>query len=283
MCGTERRGGGIVRADAVEEGWDSDGDGIRAPDATVRERLIGGHAPPVVRTSIPTGGGASGLEAADDEDDGFNNLALGALVGGIFGGVASMLGGSGSDGSRRSDSREGGFMWGALQGAAYGAAASSTFAGGSTRVSYSSGGSRNSSGSRSSFQRRTSAGAGGASANTFESMLRFLLSHGDTGTSAGAATPNVDQMSYDQLLARFGFGTDARAASESTISSLPTEVLAEDNVDDSGLPNQCAICLENLLCGEQVRRLPCKHIYHTACIDEWLRNVSSCPVCKSRV
>ncbi|ETO34931.1 hypothetical protein RFI_02143 [Reticulomyxa filosa] len=34
--------------------------------------------------------------------------------------------------------------------------------------------------------------------------------------------------------------------------------------------NQCCICLENFKDGDEIRRLPCLHIFHTSEIDEWL-------------
>ena len=33
---------------------------------------------------------------------------------------------------------------------------------------------------------------------------------------------------------------------------------------------ECALCLETYGDGEQMRLLPCGHVYHAACIDKWL-------------
>ncbi|KAH7065444.1 hypothetical protein B0J12DRAFT_693781 [Macrophomina phaseolina] len=47
----------------------------------------------------------------------------------------------------------------------------------------------------------------------------------------------------------------------------------------------CAICLDDFIDKETtVRELPCKHIYHPDCIDNFLRDNSSlCPLCKKTV
>ena len=43
----------------------------------------------------------------------------------------------------------------------------------------------------------------------------------------------------------------------------------------------CVICVEDYRIGERVKELPCRHIFHPLCIDEWLNNHSSlCPLCK---
>jgi len=44
----------------------------------------------------------------------------------------------------------------------------------------------------------------------------------------------------------------------------------------------CAICLDDFEHGESnVRQLPCEHIFHPECVDEFLRDNSSlCPLCK---
>ena len=45
---------------------------------------------------------------------------------------------------------------------------------------------------------------------------------------------------------------------------------------------ECSICLGEFVNGDECRRLPspCSHTFHTACIDEWLKLSSACPLCK---
>lgn len=98
---------------------------------------------------------------------------------------------------------------------------------------------------------------------------------------AGNATRqmNIDGMNYEQLLERFGDGTENRGANESDIRSLPTSTIT----NESSLPNDhsdCMVCLESFKVGDERKTLPCLHGFHSACVDKWLRTSASCPVCK---
>ncbi|XP_068669534.1 E3 ubiquitin-protein ligase SDIR1-like [Aristolochia californica] len=42
----------------------------------------------------------------------------------------------------------------------------------------------------------------------------------------------------------------------------------------------CSVCLEQVNVGELIRSLPCPHQFHANCIDPWLRQQGTCPVCK---
>ncbi|EPS69279.1 hypothetical protein M569_05487 [Genlisea aurea] len=44
----------------------------------------------------------------------------------------------------------------------------------------------------------------------------------------------------------------------------------------------CSVCLEQVNVGERIRSLPCLHQFHVNCIDTWLRQQGTCPVCKYR-
>lgn len=40
---------------------------------------------------------------------------------------------------------------------------------------------------------------------------------------------------------------------------------------------ECVICLDELIAGEKIARLPCLCIYHKRCIDMWFKKNRSCP------
>ncbi|KAJ3683083.1 hypothetical protein LUZ60_013310 [Juncus effusus] len=47
---------------------------------------------------------------------------------------------------------------------------------------------------------------------------------------------------------------------------------------------ECAICLSEVSEGEEVRLLPvCTHLFHKVCIETWLMQNWTCPVCRARV
>uniref|UniRef100_A0A8C1KXE8 E3 ubiquitin-protein ligase ZNRF1 n=1 Tax=Cyprinus carpio TaxID=7962 RepID=A0A8C1KXE8_CYPCA len=54
------------------------------------------------------------------------------------------------------------------------------------------------------------------------------------------------------------------------VSVYVKDVLAKD-------AGECAICLEELVQGDTIARLPCLCIYHKGCIDEWFEVNRSCP------
>lgn len=45
------------------------------------------------------------------------------------------------------------------------------------------------------------------------------------------------------------------------------------------LGQECSICMEEFDEGDDMRSLPCCHIFHQECIDDWLTRKTLCPVC----
>lgn len=45
--------------------------------------------------------------------------------------------------------------------------------------------------------------------------------------------------------------------------------------------SMCAICLSEYAEQDMLRHLPCSHRFHAECVDPWLRQNLSCPMCKN--
>jgi len=43
----------------------------------------------------------------------------------------------------------------------------------------------------------------------------------------------------------------------------------------------CVVCMCDFAARQRVRELPCQHIYHTKCIDKWLKTNRTCPLCRA--
>nr|GEX84749.1 RING-H2 finger protein ATL80 [Tanacetum cinerariifolium] len=43
---------------------------------------------------------------------------------------------------------------------------------------------------------------------------------------------------------------------------------------------ECAICLSEYQESDELRVLPCQHVYHLTCVDTWFDSHSSCPTCR---
>lgn len=44
--------------------------------------------------------------------------------------------------------------------------------------------------------------------------------------------------------------------------------------------DKCTICLSEFEQEEDVRRLPCMHLFHVECVDQWLMHNKRCPICR---
>ncbi|KAJ1986291.1 E3 ubiquitin-protein ligase rnf13 [Coemansia spiralis] len=99
---------------------------------------------------------------------------------------------------------------------------------------------------------------------------------GRGSTSASPINPDIQRQSID-----------------GTILALSEHAALADNIDDAESrytptetgPPSCVICLEEYVVDDEVRVLPCGHVFHDQCITPWLLRPKSkfheCPMCKT--
>lgn len=46
---------------------------------------------------------------------------------------------------------------------------------------------------------------------------------------------------------------------------------------------ECRICCEQIVTGEEIKTLPCMHLFHCQCIDQWASEKGNCPECRHRI
>ncbi len=64
------------------------------------------------------------------------------------------------------------------------------------------------------------------------------------------------------------------------LATISTSVLRKDDLELRDFADSCAICIESYRVADVVRILPCGHRFHRSCIDQWLLEKRTCPMCK---
>eukprot|EP00270_Netrium_digitus_P002275 TRINITY_DN1255_c0_g1_i1.p1 TRINITY_DN1255_c0_g1~~TRINITY_DN1255_c0_g1_i1.p1 ORF type:complete len:500 (-),score=110.97 TRINITY_DN1255_c0_g1_i1:180-1679(-) len=98
-------------------------------------------------------------------------------------------------------------------------------------------------------------------AATGSTRTRNVLERVPTGAPASPSSPSLSP------------------SSSSPTTAAATE--ADHPLDDDD--NECCICLMTYEEGALLRKLPCRHHFHTSCIDRWLKTKPTCPLCKSNI
>ncbi|ESN91326.1 hypothetical protein HELRODRAFT_69981 [Helobdella robusta] len=53
------------------------------------------------------------------------------------------------------------------------------------------------------------------------------------------------------------------------------------NDDQQTLQTLCVVCMCEFEARQKIRILPCKHHYHSKCVDKWLKMNRTCPICRN--
>ena len=170
--------------------------------------------------------------------------------------------------------------------------------------------------SRDESDRRTTRGFGGfdwlfiegafdrsgvSSDEYFDTVRRELRSAADGMASLPAAIANEflrfpgrdfteQPLTYEDMLdliERLGVGGHPGVRPDQ-MAQMPTRIHRRTpggggTGEGEGEPRCCSVCLCDVEDGDEVRTLPCAHEYHTRCIDRWLSEHRTCPMCKMDV
>jgi hypothetical protein len=110
--------------------------------------------------------------------------------------------------------------------------------------------------------------------------LALMLAQDDSFASAAAAQSfDLDAMSYEQLLELDA--DESNGAADSGISAALVQRLPQWQCGDEIATEDmsCSICLDGFVRGDNLCTLPCAHVYHSACITDWLQCRPTCPLC----
>ncbi|KAH3877290.1 uncharacterized protein LOC127871329 isoform X2 [Dreissena polymorpha] len=96
----------------------------------------------------------------------------------------------------------------------------------------------------------------------------------------GPGMINMAQSNYEGLLdLQERIGAVSTGLSNEDCSRLPTKTYKK--VGDTNCA--CSICFEDYQTGDKQTTLTCLHVYHSCCIEPWLKERATCPVCRQEV
>lgn len=132
--------------------------------------------------------------------------------------------------------------------------------------------------------------AGGQRTNEARLIEQMLLESQGRGRPAAGPMVRVNvggqrrMVPLALLLALMAEEADkSNPAYHADIASLPTRKLAGGESLNLGEQMRCVVCLDDFGDGDDLKTLPCLHIFHQKCIEQWLRTDNSCPICKTPI
>ncbi|KAJ7326932.1 hypothetical protein JRQ81_016691 [Phrynocephalus forsythii] len=72
-------------------------------------------------------------------------------------------------------------------------------------------------------------------------------------------------------------------AAKKAISKLQVRTIRRGDKETEPDFDNCAVCIEGYKPNDVVRILPCRHLFHKSCVDPWLLDHRTCPMCKMNI
>jgi E3 ubiquitin-protein ligase RHA2 len=95
------------------------------------------------------------------------------------------------------------------------------------------------------------------------------------------SSPSVEDMDIGG-----GGGGELPVALYSRRTTRRRSVLGEETEKEEEEEEECVFCLSGIEEGSEVRELRCRHLFHRACLDRWVRArpvAATCPLCRGRL
>lgn len=73
-----------------------------------------------------------------------------------------------------------------------------------------------------------------------------------------------------------------RGLTKEQIDNLATRTYGQASLEGE-LGRACSVCINEYAQGNKLRRLPCSHEFHIHCIDRWLSENNTCPICRQPI
>ncbi|KAF4118322.1 RING finger protein 150a isoform X2 [Onychostoma macrolepis] len=72
-------------------------------------------------------------------------------------------------------------------------------------------------------------------------------------------------------------------AAKKAISKIQVRTIRKGDKETESDFDNCAVCIEDYKPNDVVRILPCRHVFHKNCVDPWLQDHRTCPMCKMNI
>lgn len=72
-------------------------------------------------------------------------------------------------------------------------------------------------------------------------------------------------------------------AAKKAIGKLQVRTIRKGDKETEPDFDNCAVCIEGYKPNDVVRILPCRHLFHKSCVDPWLLDHRTCPMCKMNI
>jgi len=71
-------------------------------------------------------------------------------------------------------------------------------------------------------------------------------------------------------------------ASKDEVEKLEKILITKEDIDEMKKKNicECSVCKDEFELNQELKKLPCSHLFHVDCLIPWLKQRNSCPTCR---